>query len=94
MECRFTFESRGTHKEWCKSLMVSKRELPHEKISQILIYARQKYGLKPNSICNTMACLFQRLLFIPKKKALQPKRRLKGGIQKNILERFRLKVKV
>jgi hypothetical protein len=88
--CRFTFESGGTRKEWCKSLMVSKRELPHEKISQILIYARQKYGLNQIQFVIQSPVYFSREVIVYTK-ALQPKRRLKGGIQKNILERFQIK---
>jgi hypothetical protein len=89
-ECRFTFESGGTHKEWCKSLMVSKRELPHEKISQILICAGQKYGLNQIQFVIQSPIYFSREVIVYTK-VLPSKMRLKRGIQKNILERFQIK---
>lgn len=71
-------------------VQVSLRELPQEKRTQILVYSHQKYELNQIQFVIQSPIYFSREISMYTKE-LQPHRRLKKSMQKNLLGSFYLK---
>lgn len=72
------------------TMQAFKRELPHEKCTQILLFSQQKYELNQIQFVIPSPFFFSREVSVYTKE-LQQQRRLKKSMQKNLLRNFYLK---